>query len=951
MSSPDTRLTSVLEHAWAALCASHAAAQDQAVTLLGTQSASAPRMFDREAAREARDALDRGRGPMNAAFRRLLRERAGESGQTAATPPRDEPLDWDALTLVDDAQIESDLVVSRLAQRVAGAAEWEFRDLAALLGALAGGESGDPDRLPLRPAVLAEAFQAALAETVPAGPVQDGVQRTLSGTFLLLLPAALRAINADIKGRGVRPRGLTIPGDAGPSTRGGHSTQRDALRSTSGRLDEAEAAPSTAAATLQGALGVGRPAGFARDTTTRRAGLEPGFEPQGMPSRPGALGRTGAGSGAPAGPAADGSDGSAPVHGGRSAASDATLRALLRRLSSLSDVEVARYGDGGSGESGDPGAGPATRPGPGGGPGLRYPGAAGGPSASGPGSVFATTDLGFVAPNLIRLHQAELQRAATGALDHLVIEVVGALFDQILSDKRVPPQMARQIARLQLPVLRVTLIDPSFFASRRHPVRLFINRVASLACAFDHFEDGPGQTLLERVTALVQEIIEGDFEQVELYARKLQELERFTAEAAERAVEQQAAAPSLVARKESQLRVHQRYRAQLHAALVPLKLPPFLHEFLTQVWSQALIDAARPGQDPNTLVRYRAVARNLVMSIQPKGATAQRQRFLLLLPGLMRDLAEGVRRLGWPEAAHQRFLASLQPAHSQALRGAPLSELDHNLMVKQLDSVFGAPLPDAEGAAAPVHVSQAGALAPIGGGAAASAAAHEDTVPVAFSDTEAQQIGFVPDQALPAAGPLPSLRALQGGYASEDEAATGAAGSPRTQGAAGPGRDAADAADAGPCTEPATVPATLPLDLPAPAVDPVLPLARAGGLDVQAEPAAREPAEPAHGPGLADHLRIGFAYEMLLQERWQKVRLSHISPARNFFVFTHGHRHQQTLTMTSRMVRRICEGGRMRAVERSYLIERASERARAQLAALGRGSAAPAAARGNAALA
>ena len=67
---------------------------------------------------------------------------------------------------------------------------------------------------------------------------------------------------------------------------------------------------------------------------------------------------------------------------------------------------------------------------------------------------------GLMAVNLIRAHREELLQASSGKLDHMVIDVVGSLFDQILSDSRVPPQMARQIARLQLPVLRVALQRP-----------------------------------------------------------------------------------------------------------------------------------------------------------------------------------------------------------------------------------------------------------------------------------------------------------------------------------------------------------------------------------------------------------------------------------------------------------------------------------------------------------
>ena len=62
-------------------------------------------------------------------------------------------------------------------------------------------------------------------------------------------------------------------------------------------------------------------------------------------------------------------------------------------------------------------------------------------------------------------HRDELRQLATGRLDHMVIDVVSSLFDQILSDPKVPPQMARQIARLdqtldQHLALAVSHFDP-----------------------------------------------------------------------------------------------------------------------------------------------------------------------------------------------------------------------------------------------------------------------------------------------------------------------------------------------------------------------------------------------------------------------------------------------------------------------------------------------------------
>ena len=105
-------------------------------------------------------------------------------------------------------------------------------------------------------------------------------------------------------------------------------------------------------------------------------------------------------------------------------------------------------------------------------------------------------------------------------------------------------------------------------------------------------------------------------------------------------------------------------------------------------------------------------------------------------------------------------------------------------------------------------------------------------------------------------------------------------------------------------------------------------------------PKAHEESEPTSGRSLADHVQVGFSYQMHLEGEWQKVRLAHFSPGRTFFVFTRGTRHQRTISLTHRMLVRLCETGRLRAFESAYLIERATARARRQLAALGSGHAA-----------
>jgi hypothetical protein len=466
---------------------------------------------------------------------------------------------------------------------------------------------------------------------------------------------------------------------------------------------------------------------------------------------------------------------------------------------------------------------------------------------------------GLVPQNLIVAHREELRQAATGSLDHMVIDVVGGLFDQILSDPKVPPQMARQIGRLQLPVLRAALGDPTFFSSRRHPVRRFVNRIASLGVAFDTLDSDDGKAFLKLVKDLVQEIVEGDFDQIQLYEQKLDALEVFVVDQNRREVQREGNADEVLARKENQLRLQQRYAAQLRHGLQGIPAPDFLRDFVSSVWSQAVMQAAlTDGHDSPQVARLRLAGRDLLMSVQPKGSPAQRKAFLIALPMLMKTLNAGMDMIQWPEVARKDFFGKLLPAHAESLKGESLRTLDYNLLLKEIDGVLGQPIPKAN-ELPPMPPSELPVLLD---------AVHATT----FTEAEAKAIGLVDETSIDWNGKVDV----------EIEA------------------------------EPEVTQVDIQIDgLPEP-----------------------EPVEPSRGSSLADHVQIGFAYQMHIDGDWHKVRLSHVSAGRTFFVFTRGTKHQRTISMTYRMLSKMCENNRLRAFESAYLLERATARARAQLAQL-----------------
>lgn len=804
---------------------------------LGPMAQSGARSAERDLLLTAQIDLRRNVGMLHQTFAVELGRRVGEDIVPPVQTKRTlAATSWQTLTLVDDVEMEGRMEADRIGQQIAHASESELRELATYVSALLLGARAAHDRNPLRAEVVGASLYRAIEAVSNQPETRKLLARELGAEVAKAMPECYTQILRGLQARGVQPALLSVRQVEGPGM--GVNSGYTTLSSTRSQQGDLDTLPSSGSgSSVGGSLG-GRRSG---------AGGASGMNGLGGPSSSG--GRSFADSGRNS------------RSGLSSSQADAQLMALLRHLTAV----ASRPGelDGVSRHSSGPGALAGA---------SRYGAADAGAASRGGAASHAADGLtGLMAVNLIRAHREELMQVSGGKLDHMVIDVVGSLFDQILSDSRVPPQMARQIARLQLPVLRVALNDSSFFTSRRHPVRRFVNRIASLACAFDDFDDGPGKHFLDRVRELVQEIVEGDFDQIELYSAKLAALEGFIAEQTHHQVQQQGAVGTLGS-KEAELRLQQRYMLQLQGALTPLPLPQYLRNFLAQVWSQALVLAVtREGPDSDRAQRYRRVGRDLVMSIQPKGLPTLRKKFLMQLPALMKDLNEGMTLVGWPEAAQREFFAALLPSHAESLKAPPLSELDHNMLVKQLENIFNIPVPGTETLSPSDPVPEVDA----------------ELIAQRFSAEEARSVGLVNESSVDWSGTVDI--------------------------------DLGDDASAGPTTGGGddSAPAELP------------------GIDIDLSLSTAEPAEPTRGLQLMDHIKLGFAYQMHLKDEWQKVRLAHVSAGRGFFVFTRGQKHQETISMTARMLTRMCETNRFRAVESAYLIERATLRARKQLAALG----------------
>src|SRR6185369_14893137 len=88
--------------------------------------------------------------------------------------------------------------------------------------------------------------------------------------------------------------------------------------------------------------------------------------------------------------------------------------------------------------------------------------------------------------NVVRRIRSASSTTNLAANDSITIDLVAMLFDFIFDDEHIAATAKAHLGRLQIPTLKVALLDKSFFSSNSHPARRLLDLLAESAMGLDH---------------------------------------------------------------------------------------------------------------------------------------------------------------------------------------------------------------------------------------------------------------------------------------------------------------------------------------------------------------------------------------------------------------------------------------------------------------------------------
>ncbi|WP_338806714.1 DUF1631 domain-containing protein [Pseudomonas chlororaphis] len=257
-----------------------------------------------------------------------------------------------------------------------------------------------------------------------------------------------------------------------------------------------------------------------------------------------------------------------------------------------------------------------------------------------------------------------------GVADEDVINLVAMLFEFILADRNLPESLKTLIGRLQIPMLKVAVLDKSFFSRSSHPARRLLNEIAAAAMGWGSCDDYQRDSLYLRIEQVVQRLLSDFVDDPAIFSELLAEFLAFTSDERRRSeLLEQRTRDAEEGRAKAEL-ARRRVEQALNEGLLGKVLPLTVVEFVQQAWSKVLLlTCLKHGEHSSEWREGLQTMEQLIWSVQRHTDPDAAMQLLALVPDLLKALRDGLNSAAFDPFATSEFFSQLEALHLQVFEG------------------------------------------------------------------------------------------------------------------------------------------------------------------------------------------------------------------------------------------------------------------------------------------
>jgi len=253
--------------------------------------------------------------------------------------------------------------------------------------------------------------------------------------------------------------------------------------------------------------------------------------------------------------------------------------------------------------------------------------------------------------------------------DEDTIDLVGMLFEFILQDRNLPAQIQALLGRLQIPYLKVAILDRHMFAQKTHPARRLLDALADAGKSWSE-ESDKDHRLQDRIRQVVEAILSDFDDDVTVFERELASFGGFMEQYHKRAeIAEQRAAEATRGREKLQ-DARRTAAREILQRIEERNLPPVVHAVLSRPWANYLVlTLLRQGENSDEWKSALRFADEFVWSALPKTNDLERTRLRALLPQLEKALRHGLATVAYHDNDVKQLMQELSQFYQRLLDG------------------------------------------------------------------------------------------------------------------------------------------------------------------------------------------------------------------------------------------------------------------------------------------
>lgn len=256
-----------------------------------------------------------------------------------------------------------------------------------------------------------------------------------------------------------------------------------------------------------------------------------------------------------------------------------------------------------------------------------------------------------------------------GEVDEDVINLVSMLFEFILDDRTLPDSLKALIGRLQIPVLKVAVLDKTFFSRGSHPARRLLNEIASASMGWGDQDEAQRDSLYQKIEQVVSRLLNDFVDDPSIFSELLADFLAFTGDERRRSeLLEQRTRDAEEGRAKAEM-ARQEVEHALNQRLLGKTLPEVVVRLLQEAWSKVLLlTCLKYGTGSQQWQDALATMDDLIWSVTPHDDPASRARLLEVVPSLLKNLREGLVSAAFDPFSTSDFFTQLEALHVQTLQ-------------------------------------------------------------------------------------------------------------------------------------------------------------------------------------------------------------------------------------------------------------------------------------------